>query len=140
MSVLAWTSDCVPCIWDCFHLPFNLLTRTATRYWLSASGLADARRDIKHLYHYYLHGSSGRRGGQERSAALRDGLAPEIVIQCIKNNRLDWRKNLIDVCDDMESKYLEVNHVAVIMPVTSRLLMRCTGLLLSLAVSDMLIH
>ena len=87
--------------------------------WLSASGLADACRDIKHLYHYYLHGSSGRRGGQERLAALKDGLAPEIIIQCIKNNRLDWRKSLVDVCDDMESKYLEVNYTTLVMPVSA---------------------
>ena len=56
-------------------------------------------------------------------------MAPEIVIQCIKNNRLDWRKHLIDVCDDMESKYLEVHHISFVMPVTSRMLMCSTAAL-----------
>ena len=110
-------------------LPLFTLLCTDTCYQLSASGLADACRDIKHLYHYYLHGSSGRRGGQERSAALKDGLAPEIVIQCIKNNRLDWRKSLIDVCDDMESKYLEVDHAASVMRLyaAAAQLLSCSG-------------
>jgi len=65
-------------------------------------------RDIKHLYHYYLHGHLGRRPGQSGPAAVNDGISPDIIVQCLKNNRCAWRHSLVDVCDDMESKYLEV--------------------------------
>ncbi len=65
-------------------------------------------RDIKHLYHYYLHGPLGRRPGQSGPAMVNDGVLPNIIIQCIHNSHLKWRHNLVDVCDDMESKYLEV--------------------------------
>ena len=66
-------------------------------------------RDIKHLYHYYLHGPLGRRPGQSGPAAVNDGISPDIIVQCLKNNRCAWRHSLVDVCDDMESKYLEVD-------------------------------
>ena len=66
-------------------------------------------RDIKHLYHYYLHGPSGRRPGQSGPATVNDGILPNIVIQCTHNSHLKWRHSLVDVCDDMESKYLEVS-------------------------------
>lgn len=65
-------------------------------------------RDIKHLYHYYLHGASGRQSGQNGQAAERGAVLPEIILQCAKNNNLVWRRSLVDICDDMESKYLEV--------------------------------
>ena len=65
-------------------------------------------RDIKHLYHYYLHGPLGRRPGQSGPGSVNDGMLPNIIIQCIHNSHLKWRHNLVDVCDDMESKFLEV--------------------------------
>lgn len=65
-------------------------------------------RDIKHLYHYYLHGPLGRRPGQSGPATVNDGVLPDIIIQCTHNSHLRWRHGLVDVCDDMESKYLEV--------------------------------
>ena len=67
-----------------------------------------ACRDIKHLYHYYLHGKEGRRPGHLNPSGAKDGILPEIIIQCLNNNRLAWRRSLIDVSDDMESKILEV--------------------------------
>jgi hypothetical protein len=74
-----------------------------------------ACRDIKHLYHYYLHGKEGRRPGHLKPSAAKDGILPEIIIQRLNNNRLAWRKSLIDVSDDMESKILEV-HITQVLP------------------------
>ena len=73
------------------------------------SSTSSARcRDIKHLYHYYLHGPLGRRPGQSGPATVNDGVLPDIIIQCTHNSHLKWRYSLVDVSDDMESKYLEV--------------------------------
>ena len=74
-----------------------------------------ACRDIKHLYHYYLHGKEGRRPGHLKPSAAKDGILPEIIIQRLNNNRLAWRKSLIDVSDDMESKILEV-YITQVLP------------------------
>ncbi len=73
------------------------------------AGMQQLCRDLSHLYHYYLHGPQGSRGGGRAAGSPgRDGPLPEITIQCISGSRTVWSVNLADITDDMESQYLQV--------------------------------
>lgn len=81
-------------------------------------------RDLSHLYHYYLHGPAGNRGGSTGSdgvpasqpARKGSGVAgapplPEIVLTCLAGGRPAWRVNLAEVADDLESQCLQVRRL-----------------------------
>ncbi|GLC56261.1 hypothetical protein PLESTB_001085700 [Pleodorina starrii] len=74
-------------------------------------------RDLAHLYHYYLHGPAGNVGGAAGAASGRgdDGapgalpggeVKPEICVEYLVGSRQVWRRQLAEVDDDLESRYV----------------------------------
>lgn len=82
--------------------------------------MACTNRDLSHLYHYYLHGPAGNRGGgsgpgdgaASQPARKGNNPLPEIVLQCLAGGRPAWRVNLAEVADDLESQCLQVRRLS----------------------------
>lgn len=72
------------------------------------SAMKQLRRDLSHLYHYYLHGPQGSRSHGQTGSQPRDGTLPEITVEGVIGGRAAWSVNLADVTDDLESQYLQV--------------------------------
>ena len=81
----------------------NILRQIADQW-----AMKQLRRDLGHLYHYYLHGPQGSRSHGQAGSQPRDGTLPEILIQSVIGGRAAWSVNLADVTDDLESQYLQV--------------------------------
>jgi hypothetical protein len=66
--------------------------------------------ELAHLYHYYLHGEGGNRAGAGAGAAgglLPNGEPlPDIALQRSADSHLVWRRRLVEVEDDMETRML----------------------------------
>ncbi|GLI61005.1 hypothetical protein VaNZ11_003267, partial [Volvox africanus] len=72
-------------------------------------------RDLAHLYHYYLHGPAGNLDNGTVTAS-RDGAAPGILpggeikpiitVEYIAGSREVWQRDLAEVDDDLESRYV----------------------------------
>ncbi|KXZ46758.1 hypothetical protein GPECTOR_41g723 [Gonium pectorale] len=84
----------------------------------SVSGTAVCR-DLAHLYHYYLHGPAGNTGARAPGGAaggargdpapgfLPGGEAvPNIVVEYLDGGQPAWQRRLMDVDDDLESRYV----------------------------------
>ena len=72
----------------------------------SADVMLPLARSLAHLYHYYLHGEQGNRGGREKSP----GDAPSISLECSIGSQHTWQCDLASVSDDLESLYLQVSN------------------------------
>ncbi len=93
------------------------LKPTILRQIADEAAMQQLRRDLSHLYHYYLHGPQGSRSPGQTGSQPRDGSLPEIIIQSINGGRTAWKFNLADVTDDLESQYLQVLRNCCISPI-----------------------
>lgn len=65
-------------------------------------------QELAHLYHYYLHGETGNRESRiKEKMLLPNGEAlPNINVRYQINERIIWKRALVEVEDDMESRLL----------------------------------